>query len=83
MIKPKIITDKTLVDNIKLDPNTTAVTDPNDPFWNDFDFEAILEAMKLENPKIYAALNNMSKEQLREILAMSGSIYQHRVFTTS
>ena len=75
-MKTKFNSDRDELERVRNHPNAVKITDPNDPAWDNFDFQALLDAVKVESPDSWAKIANMSHEQLRVILSQSGTIYK-------
>ena len=75
-MKSKFKHDPDELERIRNHPNAVKVTDPNDPIWETFDFDALLAAVKAENHESWVKIASMPREQLRAVLAQSGTIYK-------
>lgn len=72
----KFLYDQDELLRIRNHPKAVKVTDPDDPIWKTFDFEALRDAVKAQNFNSWVEISKYSNEGLRVLLAQSGTIYK-------
>ena len=75
-MKSKFKYDPDELERVRNHPKAVKVTDPNDPIWETFDFEALRDAVKAQNFNSWVEISKYSNDELRVLLAQSGTIYK-------
>lgn len=75
-MKSKFKYDPDELERVRNHPKAVKVTDPNDPIWVTFDFQALRNAVKAQNYDSGVKISKLSDDQLRGVLAESGTIYK-------
>ena len=75
-MKSKFKYDPDELERVRNHPKAVKVTDPNDPIWKTFDFQSLRDAVKAKDYNSWVKISKLSQDQLRVLLAQSGTIYK-------
>ncbi len=75
-MKSKFKYDPDELERIRNHPKAVKVTNPDDPIWETFDFQSLRDAVKAKDYNSWVKISKLSQDQLRVLLARSGTIYK-------